>query len=54
MDELFELEPGVRQHFVGLVLADLKEAIAQGEDSRYAHATVALVERIENDWRQKA
>lgn len=54
LDELFELEPALRQHFVGLVLTDLVEAVAQEEDPRHARAVVQLIEDIKARWEQGA
>jgi hypothetical protein len=51
--ELLGIEPGVRTRFVELLMTDLKEEIARREDARYAHATIALIENIEQDWRNE-
>ncbi len=53
VDEVLHLEPAVREHFADALLGELKEAVAEKEDSRYAHATIALIEDIENDWRNE-
>ena len=52
INELFELHAALRRHFSDLLLIELKEAITREEDSRYAHATITLIERIEQDWRK--
>jgi hypothetical protein len=54
VDELFELEPGLKEHFTDLVLGELCEEVARREDSRHAHATVALIQNIAEDWRRDA
>ena len=43
----------MRVRFVELLMTDLKEEIAQRKDPKYAHATIALIENIENDWRNE-
>ncbi|MDP9480333.1 MAG: hypothetical protein M3R38_32505 [Actinomycetota bacterium] len=53
VEELLILVPGLRERFCDLLMSDLKEAVAAKEDSRYAHATIALIEDIENDWRNE-
>ena len=54
VDELFELEPGLREHFADTVLDELCEDVARREDPKYAHATVALIRDIAEDWRRDA
>lgn len=54
MDELFQLEPGLRSHFSDLLLGELKEEVARQENSRHAHATVALIEEIEHSWKEQS
>jgi hypothetical protein len=49
--ELMALMPGLRQHFSDALLTDLKEEIASREDPKYAHATITLIETIEDEWR---
>jgi len=49
--ELFGLMPGPRERFSDLLLTELKEAIAQREDPKYAHATITLIETVEAKWR---
>jgi len=51
IDEVFELEPGVQQHFADTLLADLKEEVARRDDPRHARAVVGLIEEIENHWK---
>jgi hypothetical protein len=51
--ELFGIEPAVRQRFMDLLVTDLKEEIVRREDPKYARATVELIERIEQDWRNE-
>lgn len=53
-DELFVLEPALKGRFSDLLLTELKEEIVQREDSRHSRAVVALIEQIENDWRNDA
>jgi hypothetical protein len=54
LEELLTLEPDLRQHVSDLLIAELKEEVARREDSRHAHATVTLIERIEDTWRTLA
>lgn len=54
VDELLTLEPGLREHFTDLVLTELCEEITRCEDSRYAHATIELINQIQEKWRQDA
>ena len=49
--ELMLLCSVIRERFSDELLGELKEEIAQREDPRYAHATITLIEQIENDWR---
>ena len=55
MGELFELVPGVKDRFSDELpdelLDELKEEIAWREDPKYAHATIRLIESIQNEWR---
>lgn len=53
LDELFQLEPGLRSYFSDTLLAELKEEIVRREDSRHSRAVVALIEEIEADWGQQ-
>ena len=53
-DELFQLLPGLREHFTDIVLDELCEDVARREDSKHAHATVALIQSIAEDWRRDA
>ncbi len=53
VEELLDLEPGVKDHFVGTVLAELVEEIAEREDARYAHSTVELIKAIQESWGQE-
>ena len=50
VEEVMLLDPGVKEHVVDAVLADLKEDIARREDSRYSHAIVQLIAQIQTDW----
>jgi hypothetical protein len=54
VDELFELEPGLREHFTDMVLTELCEEIARREDPKHSLATVALIQNIAEDWRNDA
>jgi hypothetical protein len=51
VEEVLELEPGVRQRLSDLLLTELKEEIARREDPRLSRATIALIETIEDEWR---
>ena len=51
--ELFGLVPGLRHHFSDALLTELKEEIARREDPRYAHATITLIETIEDGWKSR-
>lgn len=53
-DELFQLVPGLREHFADTVLAELCEDVARREDPKHAHATVELVTQIQTDWRNQS
>lgn len=53
MDELLTLEPGLREHFSDTLLTELKEELIQREDAKLVHATVTLIESIEQDWRNQ-
>ena len=52
-DEVMELVPAIKQHFSDTLLTELKEEVARREDTRYARATVGLIEDIERDWRNR-
>jgi len=51
VDEIMLLEPGVREHLSNALLADLKEELVRREDAKFVHATITLIEEIEQDWR---
>ena len=51
VEELMLLYPAARQHFSDALLTELKEEIARREDPKHSHATIELITRIENDWR---
>ena len=51
--EVFGIVPGVLERIVEKLMTDLKEEIARRENPKYAHATIALIERIEQDWRNE-
>jgi hypothetical protein len=51
--EVLELAPAAKDAIVADLLTELKEEIAGREDSRYSRATIALVEAIENEWRNR-
>ncbi len=53
VEEVVELEPGVRQRLSDLLLTELKEEIARREDPRFSRATIALIDEIEGKWRQE-
>ncbi len=54
VDELFVLVPGLRKHFADALLGELKEEVARKEDPKHSRAVVALIEDIENEWRQQS
>ncbi len=54
VDELFKLEPGLREHFADTVLTELCEEVARKEDPKHSRAVVALIESIEEQWRQQS
>ena len=49
--ELMLFCPGVKERFGDGLLSELKEEIVRKEDPKHSHATVTLIEEIENDWR---
>jgi hypothetical protein len=51
--ELMLLCPGVKDRFSEKLLGELKEEIARREDPKYAHATITLIETIEDEWRNR-
>ncbi len=51
--ELMLLCPAVRERFADQLLGELKEEIARREDPRYAHATITLIDEIEDEWRNR-
>ena len=51
--ELFGIRPGVCERIVEKLTTDLKEEIARREDPRYSRATIALIETIEEEWRNR-
>jgi hypothetical protein len=51
--ELMLLCPGLRNHLSDVLLTELKEEIAKREDPRYAHATITLIETIEDGCRSR-
>ena len=53
-DELFQLLPGLREHFADTVLDELCEDVARRENPKYARASVALIQNIAEDWRRNA
>jgi hypothetical protein len=44
LNELFQLEPGLRSYFSDLLLGELKEEVVRREDPKHSRAVVALVE----------
>ncbi len=54
VDELFVLEPGLKERFSDQLLTELKEEILRREDNRHVHAVITLIETIEQDWRNHA
>jgi hypothetical protein len=53
LDELFQLEPGLRSYFSDLLLGELKEEVVRREDPKHSRAVVALVEDIEAAWEKE-
>ena len=51
--EVLELAPAAKDAIVADLFTELKEEIAGREDPRYSRATIALVEAIENEWRNR-
>jgi hypothetical protein len=51
--EVLGIRPGVLERVVEKLMVDLKEEIARREDPRYSRATIALIETIEEDWRNR-
>ncbi len=54
ISEVFAIAPGVLAHVVDKLMGDLKEEIAQREDPRFSRATIALIETIEDEWRNRS
>lgn len=54
LDELFQLEPGLREYFSDHLIGELKEQIVEREDPKHSRAVVALVECIEAEWQREA
>ena len=55
VDELFELEPGLREHFSDMLMTELKEDIARKtDDGGFGGTAIELVEEIQADWRRDA
>jgi hypothetical protein len=52
--ELFGIRPEVCERIVEKLMTDLKEEIARREDPRYSRATIALVQTIEEEWRNRS
>ena len=53
VEELFAIRPGVLERIVEQLTTDLKEEISRREDPRYSRATIALIETIEDEWRNR-
>lgn len=53
LNELFQLEPGLRSYFSDLLLGELKEEVVRREDPKHSRAVVALVEDIEAAWEKE-
>ncbi len=49
--ELMLLCPGIKDRFSDGLLGELKEEIARREDPKHSHATITLIENIEDEWR---
>ena len=53
LDELLALKPGLRQHLSDELLGELKEELFRREDAKFVHATITLIEEIEEHWRSE-
>lgn len=53
-EALVETVPGMAEKLTGRVLEDLCEEIVRREDSTHSHATVQLIQEIEEKWRMDA
>ena len=51
--ELFELEPGVRQHFSDALLGELKEEIRRDQGT-LSGFPVACIETVERRWEEQS
>ncbi len=51
--ELMLLCPGLKDRFSDELLGELKEEIARREDPKHSHATITLIESIEDEWRNR-
>lgn len=53
-EALVETVPGMAQKVTGRVLEELCEEVTRREDSTHSHATVQLIQDIEEKWRNDA
>ena len=54
LDELLTIEGGLREHFSDTLLGELKEEIVQRENLKHSRAVVALIEDIEQSWKEQS
>lgn len=54
VDALLEAAPDLRERFSDQLIGELKEELIQREDARHVHATITLIEEIEQYWRQES
>jgi hypothetical protein len=45
--------PGIVERFSDKLLIELKEELIQRECANHIHATITLIEEIEQDWRNQ-
>lgn len=53
MDELFQLEPGLRQHFSDALLGELKEEIRRDQGTLSGYP-IACIEKVERAWEEQS
>ena len=52
-EALVEAVPGMVERFSDKLLSELKEELIQREYANHVHATITLIEEIEQDWRNQ-
>lgn len=53
VDEVFQLEPGVREHFSDALIGELKEEISR-DDTEFSAACRNAIMEVEQRWRNRA